>query len=147
MQGTEYMVPNNIKKAEEGAKSFISEFKDFIKRGNVVDLAVAVVMGSSFSAIVNSLVNDIIMPFVGIIIGGINFSELSFTIKDSTVFYGKFIQAIINFLIIAMCIFIIVKIMNRFIAKKEEKKEEIKEEPPKKEEVVLLEEIRDLLKK
>ena len=124
-------------------KNFINEFKDFIKRGNVVDLAGAVVIGGAFSTIVNSLVNDIVMPLVGILIGGINFSHISVTLGDATIYYGRFIQNIINFLVIAFAIFIVVKIMNKF----SKKKEEIKEEVSKSDEVVLLEEIRDLLKK
>lgn len=121
-------------------KNFINEFKDFIKRGNVVDLAVAVVIGSAFSTIVNSLVNDIVMPLVGILIGGINFSHISVTLGDATIYYGRFIQNIINFLVIAFAIFTVVKIMNKFTKKKEEAA------PVKSDEVVLLEEIRDLLK-
>ena len=124
-------------------KNFINEFKDFIKRGNVVDLAVAVVIGGAFSTIVNSLVNDIVMPLVGILIGGINFSHISVTLRDATIYYGRFIQNIINFLVIAFAIFTVVKIMNKFT----KKKEEVKEEVSKSDEVVLLEEIRDLLKK
>lgn len=125
-------------------KNIIKEFREFIKRGNVVDLAVAVVMGSAFSAIINSLVNDIIMPLIGILIGGINFSRISVTLGDATIYYGRFLQNIINFLIIALCIFLVVKIMNKFFVKKEEEK---KEEPIKSDEIKLLEEIRDLLKK
>ncbi len=122
-------------------KNFINEFKDFIKRGNVVDLAVAVVIGGAFSSIVNSLVNDLIMPLVGILIGGINFSRLSVTLGDATIHYGNFLQNVINFLIIAFAIFMVVKFINKFSKKKEEAA------PSKSDEVVLLEEIRDLLKK
>ena len=123
-------------------KEIIKEFQQFIKRGNVIDLAVAVVMGQAFSAIINSIVNDIIMPLIGILIGGINFSRISVTLGDATIYYGNFIQNVINFLIIAVCIFIVVKIMNKFFVKKEEQKEE----PKKNDETKLLEEIRDLLK-
>lgn len=123
-------------------KEIIKEFQQFIKRGNVIDLAVAVVMGQAFSAIINSIVNDIIMPLIGILIGGINFSRISVTLGDATIYYGNFIQNVINFLIIAVCIFIVVKIMNKFFVKKEEQKEE----PQKNDETKLLEEIRDLLK-
>ena len=131
-------------------KKMLNEFKDFIARGNVIDLAVGVVMGSAFSAIVTSLVNDIIMPLVGILIGGVDFAGLSANIGDAKVMYGSFIQAVINFLIIAFCIFTFVKAINKLNEKakklkKEEEKEE--EEPAKSDEVVLLEEIRDLLKK
>ena len=127
-------------------KKMLNEFKDFIARGNVIDLAVGVVMGSAFSAIVTSLVNDIIMPLVGILIGGVDFAGLSANIGDAKVMYGSFIQAVINFLIIAFCIFTFVKAINKLNEKaKKLKKEE--EEPAKSDEVVLLEEIRDLLKK
>ncbi|MCI7083320.1 MAG: large conductance mechanosensitive channel protein MscL [Tenericutes bacterium] len=120
------------------------EFKTFIKRGNVIDLAVGVVIGGAFSTIVTSLVNDIIMPLIGVIIGGYDFTSLSIKVGDSTIKYGSFLQNIINFLIIAFCIFIVVKIMNKFLDK--HKKEEKKEASKKSDEVVLLEEIRDLLK-
>ncbi len=122
-------------------KKFFSEFKEFVSKGNVLDLAVAVVMGSAFSKIVSSLVDDIIMPLFGIIVGQ-NFATLSVDINGSLLMYGAFIQAIIDFLIIAFCIFLFTKMINK-LKKKEEKKEEAK----KKDEVVLLEEIRDLLKK
>lgn len=125
-------------------KKFLHEFMEFIKRGNVVDLAVAVVIGGAFSSIVNSLVNDLIMPLIGIIIGGIDFTNLTLTLGDATIFYGKFLQNIVNFLIIAFAIFLVVKLMNKVFKKKEEKKEEV---IVKSDEVVLLEEIRDLLKK
>ena len=131
-------------------KKVLNEFKDFIARGNVIDLAVGVVMGSAFSAIVTSLVNDIIMPLVGILIGGVDFAGLSANIGDAKVMYGAFIQAVINFLIIAFCIFMFVKAINKLNekAKKLKKAEEKEEEAPtKSDEVVLLEEIRDLLKK
>jgi len=127
----------------------IKEFKEFISRGNVVDLAVGVIMGSAFGKIVTSLVNDIIMPLVGAIIGGIDFTTLSITIRDSKVMYGSFIQNIVDFLIIAVCIFLMVKVVNKLndLHKKKEEIKEEKEEIKKTEEVLLLEEIRDLLKK
>ena len=121
----------------------IKEFKKFISRGNVVDLAVGVVIGSAFSKIVSSLVDNIIMPLVGIVIGGIDFTKLSLTIFDVEVQFGVFIQNVVDFLIIAFCIFIVVKLFNK-VTKKEEKKEEVKPTKPNQE--VLLEEIRDLLK-
>lgn len=123
-------------------KKFIKEFKEFISRGNVVDLAVGVVIGGAFSKIVTSLVNDIIMPLVGIIIGGINFTNLSIKFKDATISYGTFIQTVIDFLIVSWCIFVCIKLINTF----QRKKEEVKEEPKKDEKQLLLEEIRDLLK-
>ena len=125
-------------------KKLINEFKEFIKRGNVVDLAVAVVIGGAFSSIVNSLVNDLIMPLIGVIIGGVNFTGLTLRVGNAVIYYGNFLQNVINFLIIAFAIFMMVKLINRFFKKKEEVKEEA---PVKSDEVVLLEEIRDLLKK
>jgi len=125
-------------------KNFINEFKDFIKRGNVVDLAVAVVIGGAFSSIVNSLVNDLIMPLIGVIIGGVNFTGLTLRVGNAVIYYGNFLQNVINFLIIAFAIFMMVKLINKFFKKKEEVKEEAS---VKSDEVVLLEEIRDLLKK
>lgn len=128
-------------------KNIIKEFKDFIARGNVVDLAVGVIIGSAFGKIVTSLVNDIIMPFIGVILGGIDFTNLTLKFKDATIYYGNFIQNIIDFLIVAFCIFVFVKVVNALTIKAK-KKEEVKEEEPKKsDEVILLEEIRDLLKK
>ena len=119
----------------------LKEFKNFISRGNVIDLAVGVVMGSAFSAIVTSLVNDIIMPFVGLIIGGIDFTSMALKINDASINYGNFIQNIVNFLIIALSIFMFIKLVNKMSHKKEENKEE-KKDPT----VKLLEEIRDELK-
>ena len=107
-------------------------------------MAVGVVIGSAFSKIVTSLVNDIIMPLVGVIIGGLDFTSLSIKIKDSEILYGSFIQNIVDFLIIAACIFTVIKIMNKF--KKQKPAEEPKPvETP--EDIKLLTEIRDLLKK
>ena len=123
----------------------IKEFKKFISRGNVFDLAVGVVIGNAFSKIVTSLVDNIIMPIVGIIIGGIDFTKLSLTIFDVKIEFGIFIQNIVDFLIIAFCIFIAIKVIIK-LTKKEEPKEEVKE-PVKSDEVKLLEEIRDLMKK
>ena len=132
-------------------KGFAKEFKEFISKGNVIDLAVGVIIGGAFGKIVSSLVDNILMPLIGLILGGVNFSELSFKVKDATIAYGLFIQNIVDFLIVALCVFILVKTVNKLsklAQKKEEKKEEIKEEKPKKpDDVVLLEEIRDLLKK
>ncbi len=129
----------------------IKEFKEFISRGNVVDMAVGVIMGSAFGKIVTSLVNDIIMPLVGVLIGGIDFTSLSFKIQKAEVKYGSFIQNIVDFLIVAICIFIFVKIINKLntidVLHKKKKEETKKEEVKKSNEEVLLEEIRDLLKK
>lgn len=122
----------------------IKEFKKFIARGNVIDLAVGVIMGGAFGKIVTSIVSDILMPLIGVIIGGIDFTGLSFKIGEAEIKYGNFIQNVIDFLIVAFCIFIMVKIVNKITHKEEEKKEEAP--VPKPDDVVLLEEIRDLLK-
>ena len=124
-------------------KKFLNEFKEFISRGNVIDMAVGVVVGSAFSKIVTSLVNDIFMPLIGLIIGGLNFTSLSITVRDANIAYGSFIQNIIDFLIVAACIFAVIKIINKF----KKTKEEAPVAPVKSDETLLLEEIRDLLKK
>ena len=140
------MKKNNKKiKKEIKTKSgkTIKEFKEFISKGNVIDLAVGVIIGGAFSKIVSSLVNDIIMPLIGIVIGGINLTNLTLKLGDATVNYGVFLQNILDFLIVALCIFIFVKIINKFNRKKE-----TPPAPPKKDDkTILLEEIRDLLKK
>ncbi|MBR3162812.1 MAG: large conductance mechanosensitive channel protein MscL, partial [Clostridia bacterium] len=120
-----------------------SEFKEFIAQGDVVDLAVGVIIGGAFGKIVTSLVNDILMPIIGVLIGGIDFSGLKAKIGEATITYGMFIQNIIDFLIVAVCIFFFVKTIER-ITKKKEAEEEAVEEEKKDEQVVLLEEIRDL---
>ncbi len=127
----------------------IKEFKEFISKGNVVDLAVGVIIGGAFGKIVSSLVDNILMPLIGLLLGGVNFSELSFKVKDATVNYGLFIQNIVDFLIIALCVFLIVKAINKMSNLKKKKEEEAKKEekPAKSDEVKLLEEIRDLMKK
>ena len=118
----------------------VDEFKDFITKGNVIDMAVGVIIGSAFGKIVTSVVNDILMPLLGIIIGGIDFTGLTLKVKDATITYGNFIQNIIDFVIVALCIFMFIKLISKFRKKEEEK-------PKKDETVALLEEIRDLLKK
>ena len=128
-----------------GGDNMIKEFKKFIARGNVLDLAVGVIIGAAFGKIVSSLVDNIIMPLIGLIIGGINLSGLAVTIKDARLEYGLFLQNVVDFLIVAFCIFLFVKAFNK-VTKKEEKKEEAKK-PEKSPEVKLLEEIRDELKK
>ena len=122
----------------------IKEFKEFIARGNVIDLAVGVIIGGAFGKIVTSIVNDLLMPLIGVVSGGIDFTGLSFKINEAEIKYGNFLQNVIDFLIIAFCIFILVKIVNKITRKKEEPVEE--KTAPKPEDVVLLEEIRDLLK-
>lgn len=134
------LASKNIKKISKGA----SEFKTFISRGNVVDMAVGVIIGGAFGKIVTSLVNDVLMPVVGVFLGGLDFSDLSIKVGDATIKYGSFIQTIVDFLIVAFCIFMIVKLFESFKKKKEEETEEA---PKKSDEVLLLEEIRDLLKK
>ena len=125
-------------------KGFIKEFKEFISRGSVIDLAVAVVIGGAFTKIVNSLVDDIIMPIIGVIIGGINFENLMVTVGTAEIKYGMFIQAIVNFLLIALVIFSVIKAINQFKKKEEEKPEE---PAAPSEDIVLLTEIRYLLRK
>ena len=130
-------------------KDMLKEFREFISRGNVVDLAVGVIIGASFGNIVTSLVNDILMPLIGVVLGGIDFTSLSLKLGEATITYGKFIQNVFDFLIVAFCIFMLVKFMNKLqnLNKKEEKKEETKEEVKISKEEELLTEIRDLLKK
>ncbi len=115
------------------------EFKSFISRGNVMDLAIGVIIGAAFGKIVTSLVEDIIMPIFGILIGGIDFTRYNITIGEAVINYGVFIQNIVNFLIVSFCIFIAVKILSKFRLKKEKKS--------KSEEILLLTDIRNLLKK
>lgn len=127
-------------------KKFFNEFKQFIAKGNVLDLAVAVVIGNAFNKIVTSLVNDVIMPIIGIIIGGIHFETIKITFKDSSILIGSFIQNIVDFLIVAFTIFVVIKAFNKLSSfKKKEEKKEVKEEK-KPDDILLLEEIRDLLK-
>lgn len=128
-------------------KNMIEEFKKFAVKGNAIDLAVGVVIGGAFGKIVTSLVNDIIMPIVGLLLGKINFNTLSLTVSsidgsEIVLKYGQFIQSVVDFIIIAFSIFLFVKLMNSF-KKKEEEKPKI-EEPCNEEK--LLTEIRDLLK-
>lgn len=136
----------------------VKEFKEFISKGNVVDLAVGVIIGGAFGKIVTSLVEDLIMPPIGVLIGGVNFADLKIPLKPASVDaagkvipavsinYGNFIQISFNFLIIAAAVFMMIKLINRL--KREEKKEQAKQaKAVEKEEVKLLTEIRDLLKK
>ena len=123
-------------------KKQFKEFKKFISKGNIVDLAVAVIIGGAFGKIVSSLVNDILMPIIGVILGGLDFSSLTINFGDARINYGMFIQNIVDFLIISICIFIMIKLIEKVIPKKEE----VMGPPKKPEEIKLLEEIRDLLK-
>ncbi len=121
----------------------LKEFGDFIKKGNVLDLAVAVIIGGAFGAIVTSLVNDLLMPLIGIILGGVDFTALALTVGSATLTYGNFIQAVINFLVIAFVIFLLVRQVKK-LEKQEEAAPAAPPEPSAEEK--LLTEIRDLLK-
>lgn len=122
--------------------SILKEFRDFAMKGNVLDLAVGVIIGGAFGKIVSSLVSDILMPTIGLLLGNIDFSALSLTVGDATIAYGLFLQAVVDFVIVAFCIFIMIKQVNRFKAKPAPAAPAV---PPA--EVQLLTEIRDLLKK
>ena len=146
------MKAENVK---NGGKKFITEFKEFISKGNVLDLAVGVIIGGAFTSIVNSLVNDIFMPVIGGILSGINFTDLKVVIpaaiegmSDVTICYGSFIQAIVNFLLTALVVFLFIKGISKLRFKKaEEEKEEPKEEPKPSDEVLLLRDILEEIKK
>lgn len=130
-------------------RKIIAEFKEFALKGNMIDLAIGVVLGQAFNGVVNSIVKDIFTPIIGIIMGGKDFSNLSITVGESSIMYGALIQAFINFLVVAVSLFVLVKVMNALRRKREELKEEkVKEEEPlaKPADIELLEEIRDLLK-
>jgi len=119
------------------------EFRDFINRGNVIDLAVAVIIGAAFSGIVTSLVNDIVTPIIGVITGGVNFSGLAITVGEAVIGYGNFLQAVINFLLIAFVVFLLVRMVNNL----RKKEADLPADPPAPTtEEKLLTEIRDLLK-
>lgn len=126
-------------------KTFVEDFKKFAMKGNVVDLAVAVIIGAAFGKIVSSLVDNIVMPLIGVLIGGVDFSGLAVEVGDATVMYGVFVQSVIDFLIIALVIFIAI----RALAKLEQKEEAPAEPKPVEpsEEVKLLREIRDNLRR
>ena len=129
----------------EEKKGFIGEFKEFALRGNVMDMAVGIVIGAAFSGIINSLVGDIIMPVIGLLTGNYNFSNLAIQLsEDNAITYGAFIQSVITFILVALVLFLVIKFFNRLRANKKE--EEVAEEPGPTE-VELLTEIRDLLKK
>ena len=136
--------------------NFIQEFKDFAVKGNAIDMAVGVIIGGAFGKIVSSIVDDLIMPPIGWLIGGVNFTDLKFTLpaqeiegiklEAATINYGNFIQNLINFIIIAFCVFLLVKLINKLARKKKEKPEPTPEPPAPSKEEQLLTEIRDLLK-
>ena len=146
-----------LEKLNNSRKGFIGEFKEFINKGSVMDLAVGVIIGGAFTTIVNSLVNDILMPILSLIGGGADFTHLSITIPNflgtgdaAVIAYGNFLQNVVNFLLIAFCVFMIIRGLNKMrektekLKKKEEKKAEEKKADPQ---IVHLTEIRDSLKK
>ena len=148
---------NTIKQKEP---KMLKEFKEFINRGSVMDLAVGIIIGSAFTAIVTSLVNDVVMPVVSMIIGGFDFSSLKLTIpayaegvEPATINYGNFLQAIVNFLIIGFVIFLMVRTLNKMreraerLTKKAEEKKEEEATQIEEDQTALLKEIRDILKK
>ena len=122
--------------------SFVREFREFAVKGNVIDLAVGVIIGAAFGKIVSSIVEDIFMPLLGTLLGGLNFAALTVTVGAATIKYGKFLQTCVDFLIIAWAIFFMVKLINRL--KRQEPEVVVEVVQPRQE--VLLEEIRDLLK-
>lgn len=144
--------------AEKKKNSFLSEFKTFIARGNVVDMAVGVVVGSAFTAIVNQIVQGIINPLIGKLFGNINLSDYKIVLTAATeetpevaIMYGSLIQAVINFILVALSVFVLVRSINKVKESMKKKEEETKKEEPKpaqpSEEILLLREIRDSLKK
>ncbi len=121
----------------------LADFRKFIMRGNVLDLAVAVVIGVAFNAVVTSLVNDVIMQIIAAIVGKPNFNDLTFTIGEGVIYYGRFLTALINFLIIAATLFVIIRAFEELQKRRKGAGEDVAED--KSDEVVLLSEIRDLL--
>ncbi|WNQ10744.1 large conductance mechanosensitive channel protein MscL [Paenibacillus aurantius] len=121
------------------------EFKAFAMKGNIMDLAIGVIIGGAFGKIVTSLVNDILTPILGLLLGGLDFSAMSFTYGETVIKYGAFLQTVIDFFIVAFSIFFVIKALSRF-RRKEDKKEEKREVPAPSNEERLLSEIRDLLK-
>lgn len=133
-------------------KKFLNEFKQFAMKGNVLDMAVGVIIGTAFSSIVNSLVNDIFMPLIATLTGDVEFSQLKIVLKGTgdnavTLNYGSFIQNIVNFLIVAFCLFMVVRSINKVKAKLEPKKEEVKEDPKPSDELIALNKIVELLER
>ncbi len=145
-----------LNKINKKGRGFFGEFNEFITRGSVMDLAVGVIIGGAFTTIVTSLVNDIIMPLVSLIAGGVDFTSLSIKIDNffgtgdqAVIAYGNFLQNIVNFLLVALCVFLVVKGMNKMRERAErlKKKEEKEEQEEIDEHLLLLREIRDSLKK
>ena len=138
-----------FKKSLKKVNPILKEFREFVNRGNVLDLAVGVIVGGAFNKIISSLVNDLVMPIVGLVLGGIDFTRLELTIPNffginsaAHIRYGTFIQNVVNFLIVAFCIFIFVRFINKFSAKKESTKPTTDEKI-----LTVLQEIRDQRKK
>ena len=138
-----------LKKSLKKVNPILKEFREFVNRGNVLDLAVGVIVGGAFNKIISSLVNDLVMPVVGLVLGGIDFTHLELTIPNffginsaAHIRYGTFIQNVVNFLIVAFCIFIFVRFINKFSAKKESTKPTTDEKI-----LAVLQEIRDQRKK
>jgi len=123
-------------------KGFIGEFKTFVSKGNVMDLSVGIIVGSAFTAVVTALTSNVLMPIIGVALGGVDFSTLAIKFGSASIGYGAFIQAVINFFLIALTVFLLVKGLNVITRKKEEKKEPTKPS----DELLILTEIRDLLK-
>ena len=138
-----------LKKSLKKVNPILKEFREFVNRGNVLDLAVGVIVGGAFNKLISSLVNDLVMPVVGLVLGGIDFTHLELTIPNffginsaAHIRYGTFIQNVVNFLIVAFCIFIFVRFINKFSAKKESTKPTTDEKI-----LTVLQEIRDQRKK
>ena len=127
-------------------KAFFSEFKEFISRGDVMSMAIGIIIGGAFTAIVNSLVNDVVTPLLGIILGGLDFKGIAITVGSANLMVGNFIQAVITFLLTAFVIFSIIKAINSIFKKKEEVEEAAEEKPEIPADIQLLTEIRDMLK-
>ena len=129
-------------------KKFMTEFKEFIAKGNVMTMAVGIIIGGAFTAIINSVVADIISPIIGLILGGVDFAEISFGVGDAQIMIGNLINAIITFILTAVVLFFIIKSFNKWDEKKKKEEEPApEEEPAVPEDIQLLSEIRDLLKK
>jgi len=136
------MVENRKTKLAQKGKGFIGEFKTFVSKGNVMDLSVGIIIGSAFTAVVTALTSNVLMPIIGVALGGVDFSKLAITFGSASIGYGSFIQSVLNFFLIALTVFFLVKGINIITRKKEEKKEPSKPS----DEILILTEIRDLLK-
>ena len=151
--GTRVISKEQLGKLTGSSLGFLKEFRAFAVKGNVVDLAVGLIIGAAFGKIVTSLVADVVMPPIGVLVGGVNFSSLALTLKEATdaapavqLKYGMFLQTLIDFSIVAAAVFLLVKFINRLKRQEAAKPAEVAAVPPS-EEVQLLSEIRDLLAK